>query len=172
MIPASSDPVGEDPPGEAAPIGRMHDIAIRCGPGGSVYCVEARFTGRVAGSKRHTPTTVSRLHPASSPPAAPPSSYIPSRMSWRLGPRRDRTGTRKANYLAEKLVLNAHPEQVQQRVIDESRSTLCAGNYVDGNWTHTGPACGDRVHHDDGHSTLGLSHREGGPVVNLTAPAK
>jgi len=33
----------------------------------------------------------------------------------------------------------------QQIVIDSANSTLCDGNYLDGNWTNTNPTCEDKI---------------------------
>jgi hypothetical protein len=34
---------------------------------------------------------------------------------------------------------------IQQIVIDSANSTLCDGNYLDGNWTRTNPKCEDKI---------------------------
>jgi hypothetical protein len=51
---------------------------------------------------------------------------------------------RRAN-LEEFFQLSTSRESVQQIVIDSANSTLCDGNYVDGNWTRTNPKCQDRI---------------------------
>ena len=47
--------------------------------------------------------------------------------------------------LAEYFQLTAFRESMQQEVIDEANSSICEGNYVDGNWTPTKPKCQDRI---------------------------
>ena len=34
---------------------------------------------------------------------------------------------------------------MEQPVLDEANSTLCDGDYVDGNWMHTNPRCEDTI---------------------------
>lgn len=47
--------------------------------------------------------------------------------------------------LSEYFQVTTLRESMQQTVIDEANSTICEGNYVDGNWTHTNPNCQDRI---------------------------
>jgi hypothetical protein len=47
--------------------------------------------------------------------------------------------------LAEFFDIATSREPVQETVIDEARSILCDGNYVDGNWVHTNPKCEDSI---------------------------
>ena len=47
--------------------------------------------------------------------------------------------------LAELFDVAASRERVQEIVIDQARSALCDGNYVDGNWVHTDRKCEDNI---------------------------
>jgi hypothetical protein len=47
--------------------------------------------------------------------------------------------------LAEFFDIAISGEHVQEIAIDQSKSTLCDGNYVDGNWVHTNPKCEDNI---------------------------
>jgi hypothetical protein len=47
--------------------------------------------------------------------------------------------------LAEFFDLAISRERVQEIVIDQAKSTLCDGNYFDGNWVHTNPKCEDNI---------------------------
>jgi hypothetical protein len=43
--------------------------------------------------------------------------------------------------------LTAYRSPVREVVIDETASTFCAGNFVDGSWTHTDSKCEDDIHY-------------------------
>ena len=47
--------------------------------------------------------------------------------------------------LAELFDVAASKEPVQEIVIDQAKSTLCDGYYVDGNWVHTDRKCEDNI---------------------------
>jgi hypothetical protein len=47
--------------------------------------------------------------------------------------------------LAENFTVSTLREPVQQVVIDEVRSHFCAGNYLDGTWTHSDAGCMDEI---------------------------
>jgi hypothetical protein len=47
--------------------------------------------------------------------------------------------------LAEFFDIATSRERVQEIVIDQAKSTLCDGNYFDGNWIHTNPKCEDNI---------------------------
>ena len=47
--------------------------------------------------------------------------------------------------LAELFDIATSRERVQEIVIDQANSTLCDGNYIDGNWVRTNPKCEDRI---------------------------
>lgn len=46
---------------------------------------------------------------------------------------------------AEFFQLTTQREFIQRVAIDGANSTICDGNYVDGNWVHTGPNCEDGI---------------------------
>ena len=46
---------------------------------------------------------------------------------------------------AEFFQLTTHRDSIQQVAIDGANSTMCDGNYVDGNWVHTSPYCEDGI---------------------------
>ena len=46
---------------------------------------------------------------------------------------------------AEFFQLTTHTDSIQQVAIDAAKSTICGGNYVDGNWVHTSPNCEDAI---------------------------
>jgi hypothetical protein len=46
---------------------------------------------------------------------------------------------------AEFFQLTISRDPVQQIAIDQANSTVCAGTYIDGNWTRTNPKCEDKV---------------------------
>jgi hypothetical protein len=46
---------------------------------------------------------------------------------------------------AEGFKFTTSRDSVQEIVIDEANSSLCAGNYIDGVWAHSSPVCEDRV---------------------------
>jgi hypothetical protein len=46
---------------------------------------------------------------------------------------------------AEFFQLTTWRDSIQQVAIDEASSTICDGNYVDGNWVHTGSKCEDEI---------------------------
>ena len=64
--------------------------------------------------------------------------FRPDEISPRL---RERVASGKIGRaeLAEFFDIATSREPVQETVIDETRSSLCDGNYVDGNWIHTNP---------------------------------
>ena len=70
--------------------------------------------------------------------------FRPDEISPRL---RERVASGKIGRaeLAEFFDIATSREPVQETVIDETRSTLCDGNYVDGNWIHTNPKCEDNI---------------------------
>jgi hypothetical protein len=47
--------------------------------------------------------------------------------------------------LAELFDIATSRERVQEIVIDQAKSTLCDGNYVDGNWVHADRKCEDNI---------------------------
>jgi hypothetical protein len=47
--------------------------------------------------------------------------------------------------LEESLAVTTSRAPTQQIVIDSASSTLCDGNYLDGNWTRTNPTCEDKI---------------------------
>jgi hypothetical protein len=46
---------------------------------------------------------------------------------------------------AEFFQVTNYKDSIQQVAIDEANSTICDGNYVDGNWVHTSPNCEDGI---------------------------
>jgi len=82
------------------------------------------------------------------------------------------TGKWKATYLAEYFMLHTDPERVHRAVIDESQSKLCEGNFVDGNWTHTDPACRDRIAYTTATVLSGYLTVKVDPISRLSAQAK
>jgi hypothetical protein len=142
-------------------------------PGGSMYCPEPRTIGTAAAFEATYSYTGQPL--AS-------DEYHAGRYTFQVYFRPDElasevrtvieTGKWKATYLAEYFMLHTDPERVHRAVIDESQSKLCEGNFVDGNWTHTDPALPRPNRLYDGHCTLGLSHREGGPDLASVGAGK
>ena len=51
----------------------------------------------------------------------------------------------KLTTAAEYFDLTTSRNSIRQLPIDQANSTLCDGNYVDGNWVHTNPKCDDRI---------------------------
>ena len=121
------------------------DMAFR-DPGGSMYCPESRTIGTAAAFE----ATYSYIgQPLAS------DEYHAGRSTFQVYFRPDElsgevraaieTGKWKATYLAEYFMLLTDPDRVHRAVIDESQSKFCDGNFVDGNWTHTDPACRDQI---------------------------
>jgi hypothetical protein len=55
------------------------------------------------------------------------------------------TGKVRRAELAEFFDIATSRERVQEIVIDQAKSTLCDGNYFDGNWVHANPNCQDNI---------------------------
>ena len=65
-----------------------------------------------------------------------------------IGPRVRRalsTGKISRSAAAELFEISTVRGSTQQLVLDETKSILCDGYYVDGSWVHTNPSCEDRV---------------------------
>jgi len=62
------------------------------------------------------------------------------------GPRRAVSSGKISQTAATELFqLMTSRDSIHQIVIDHANSTLCDGNYVDGNWTRTNPQCEDSI---------------------------
>jgi hypothetical protein len=148
------------------------DVAFR-DPGGSMYCPEPRTIGTAAAFEATYSYTGQPL--AS-------DEYHAGRYTFQVYFQPDElapevrtvieTGKWKATYLAEYFMLNTDPERVHRAVIDESQSNLCEGNFVDGNWTHTDPACRDRIVYTTATVLSGYLTVKVDPISRLSAQAK
>ena len=148
------------------------DMAFR-DPGGSIYCPERRTIGTAAAFEATYSYTGQPL--AS-------DEYGDGRYTFQVYFRPDElasemraaieTGKRKATYLAEYFMLHTDPERVHRVVIDESQSKCCDGNFVDGNWTHTDPACRDQIAYTTTTLPSGYLTVKVDPISRLSAQAK
>ena len=148
------------------------DMAFR-DPGGSVYCPEPRTIGTAAAFEATYSYTGQPL--AS-------DEYHAGRYTFQVYFRPDElapevrtvieTGKWKATYLAEYFMLHTDPERVHRVVIDESQSKFCDGNFVDGNWTHTDPACRDQIAYTTTTLPSGYLTVKVDPISRLSAQAK
>jgi surface antigen len=121
------------------------DMAFR-DPGGSMYCPERRTIGTAAAFEA--------TYSYTSQPLAS-DEYHAGHCTFQVYFRPDElapevrtvieTGKWKATNRAEYFMLSTYPERVHRAMIDESQSKFCDGNFVDGNWTHTDPACRDQI---------------------------
>jgi hypothetical protein len=148
------------------------ELAFR-DPGGSMYCPEARTIGTVSAFEATYSYTGQRL--AS-------DEYPVGRSTFQVYFRPDEvapdvrtvieTGRRKAQDLTEYFLVNTQAERVQRTVIDQSQSMLCEGNFVDGNWTRTDPACRDRIAYTTAAVLSGYLTVKVDPISRLSARAK
>jgi len=155
-----------------AHVAYCRDLASR-DPGGSMYCPEPRTIGTAAAFEATYSYTGQPL--AS-------DEYHAGRYTFQVYFRPDElapevrtvieTGKWKATYLAEYFMLHTDPERVHRAVIDESQSKLCEGNFVDGNWTHTDPACRDRIAYTTATVLSGYLTVKVDPISRLSAQAK
>jgi hypothetical protein len=148
------------------------DMAFR-DPGGSMYCPESRTIGTAAAFEATYSYTGQPL--AS-------DEYHVGRYTFQVYFRPDElasevraaieTGKWKATYLAEYFMLHTDPESVHRAVIDESQSKFCDGNFVDGNWTRTDPACRDQIAYATATVLSGYLTVKVDPISRLSAQAK
>jgi hypothetical protein len=115
-------------------------------PGGSMFCQRTKDESPVPA---YRVTYSYRSQPMASDEYGNPHFtfnvyFRPDEISPRL---RERVASGKIGRaeLAEFFDITTSREPVQETVIDETRSSLCDGNYVDGNWIHTNPKCEDNI---------------------------
>jgi hypothetical protein len=115
-------------------------------PGGSMYCARAEDEAPVSAYQ------VSYSYKG--PPMASDEYgnthftfsvyFSPDKISPELRGALDSGGIERTA-AAEFFELTTSRDSVQITVTDQTNSTFCDGNYVDGNWTHTNPKCQDNV---------------------------
>jgi hypothetical protein len=115
-------------------------------PGGSMYC---QSTTDESSESAYRVTFSYRGQPMASDEHG--NSYFtfsvyfrPTEMSPRLRNMLDLGKVRRVP-LAELFEITTAAGFLQQVVMDEANSTFCDGNYQDGNWIHTNPACEDEI---------------------------
>ena len=115
-------------------------------PGGSMFCQRTKDESPVPA---YRVTYSYRSQPMASDEYGNPHFtfnvyFRPDEISPRL---RERVASGKIGRaeLAEFFDITTSREPVQETVIDETRSSLCDGNYVDGNWVHTDRKCEDNI---------------------------
>lgn len=116
-------------------------------PGGSLYCPWITAESPVPAFR----VTYSYRGPSMAPDEIGSRTYFTFDVYFR--PDEISPGLRRAlssgkinrSAAAEFFDLTTARDSIQQVVMDQANSTLCDGDYLDGNWIHTNPSCEDRI---------------------------